>query len=237
MKKIAKITAILLLSLILVAPVSALRSTVYFLGQADSFVFHPGSDWSDTDLFDGFKNVMPGDKVTELLEVRNVASDCDTVKIFLKAETPEAVDGETASSMADFLAQLSMKVEQDGTVIYEASPDQLAGLADYVQLGAFAAGESTNLNITLVVPTTLGSEYMHRSGAVDWTFMAECYVDGEIVEPDEPDGPLPPPNPNPNGPQTFDYIVQYFGLFLASVLGLIIAIALIRKYQKEDETA
>ncbi len=234
MKKIAQITVILLLSLILTTPASALRSAVYFLGQADSFVFHPGSDWSDTDLFDGFKDAMPGDTLTETVDVRNVASDCDTVKIYLKAETPEVTEGETVSSMADFLAQLSMKVTQDGSIIYEASPDQLDGLAEYVQLGEYAAGESTTLNIELSVPTSLGSEYMHRSGAVDWTFMAECYVDGEIVEPDNPDSPLPPPNPNPNGPQTFDYIVQYFGLFLASALGLIIAIALIRKYQQEE---
>ena len=77
MKKFATISTILLLSLILVAPASALRSSVYFLGQAEKFVFHPGSDWSDTDLFDGFKNAMPGDKLTESISVRNAAGDCD----------------------------------------------------------------------------------------------------------------------------------------------------------------
>ena len=231
MKKITIIAAILLLSLILAAPTSALRSAVYFLGQADSFVFHPGSDWSDTDLFDNFEGLMPGDKRTEEIQVRNASGDCDYVKIYLKAEAQEDPE------MADFLAQLRMKVDNNGTVIYEASPDQTAGLTEYALLGAYNPGDSTTLNVVIEVPATLGNEYMHREGAVDWTFMAECYVDGEIVEPDNPDGPLPPPNPTPNGPQTFDYIVQYFGLFLGSVLGLIIAIALIRKYKKEESEA
>jgi hypothetical protein len=57
MKYFAKITAALLLSLILSTPTSALRSSVYFLGQADQFVFHPGTSWSDTDLFDGFEGI------------------------------------------------------------------------------------------------------------------------------------------------------------------------------------
>ena len=230
MKKFATISTILLLSLILVAPASALRSSVYFLGQAEKFVFHPGSDWSDTDLFDDFKNVMPGDKLTESISVRNAAGDCDTVKIYLKAETPEATDGETAASMAVFLAQLSMTVTRDGETIYEASPDQLAGLADFYLLGEYAAGESTTLDISLNVPLTLGSEYMHRSGAVDWTFMAECYVNGEIVEPDEPE-----PLPVPDGPRTLDYLSQYIGLLIISIIGLIISIFTIRYLRQQEE--
>ena len=234
MKKITKITAILLLSLILAAPTSALRSAVYFLGQADSFVFHPGSDWSDTDLFDNFEGLMPGDKRTEEIQVRNASGDCDYVKIYLKAEAAED------PTMADFLSQLQMVVKNGDQVIYQASPDQTAGLSEFALLGTYNPGDASTLDVILEVPITLGNEYMHREGAVDWTFMAECYVDGEIVEPDDPgnpDGPLPPPNPTPNGPQTFDYIVQYFGLFLASALGLIISIALIRKYKKEDSEA
>lgn len=235
MKKYLAFSMILLLSLILVAPTSALRSSVYFLGQAEKFVFHPGSDWSDTDLFDGFKNAMPGDKLTESVSVRNAAGDCDTVKIYLKAETSEPTEGETAATMADFLAQLSMTVTQDGEVIYEASPDQLAGLAEFRELGEFAAGESTTFDISLNVPLSLGSEYMHRSGAVDWTFMAECYVDGEIVEPDEPE-PQPLPVPTPDGPRTFDYISQYYGLLVISIIGLIICIFTIRHLRQQEDS-
>lgn len=235
MQRFAKITAILLLSLILVTPASALRSSIYFLGQADGFVFHPGSDWSETDLFDGFKNVMPGDRLTETIDVRNATGDCDTVKIYFKAETPQIPEGETPGSMAKFLSQLGMQVAQNDTVIFDASPADIDLLAEYVQLGEFAAGESTTLDIVLVVPLTLGSEYMHRTGAVDWTFMAECYVDGEIVEPDEPDVPQPIPNPTPNGPRTLDLIEQYYGLLIISAIGLIISVITIRRLLHKTE--
>ena len=226
MKKIATITAILLLSLILVTPASALRSAVYFLGQADRFVFHPGSDWSDTDLFDNFEGLMPGDGRTEEIQVRNASNDCDYVKIYLKAE---AIDD---AEMADFLAQLQMKVDHDDTIIYEATPDQTDGLTDFILLGTYNPGDATTLNVTLEVPITLGSEYMHRTGEVDWTFMAECYVDGEIVEPDEPE---PLPVPTPDGPRTLDYISQYYGLLVASTIGLIICIFVIRHLRQQDD--
>lgn len=237
MKNIAKITAILLLSLVLATPTHALRSSVYFLGQADQFVFHPGTSWSDTDLFDNFEGLMPGDTRTEEISVRNASNDCDYVKIYLKAET---VDD---STMADFLSQLRMVVKNGDQVIYQASPDQTAGLSEYTLLGTYNPGDASTLDVILEAPITLGNEYMHQTGEVNWTFMAECYADGEIVEPDNPvnpdnpDGPLPPPNPNPSGPQTFDHIVQYFGLFLASALGLIIVIALIRKFKQEETKA
>ena len=235
MRRITKIIAVLLLSLILAAPASALRSSVYFLGLADGFIFHPGSDWSETDLFDGFKNVMPGDRLTETIDVRNATGDCDTVKIYFKAEIPQIAEGETPGSMAKFLSQLGMQITQDETVLFDASPADIDLLAEYVQLGEFAAGESATLNIVLNVPLTLGSEYMHRTGVVDWVFMAECYVDGEIVEPDNPDEPQPIPNPTPNGPRTLDLIEQYYGLLIISAIGLIISVITIRRLLHKAE--
>jgi len=233
MKKITKITAILLLSLILAAPASALRSSVYFLGQADRFVFHPGTSWSDTDLFDNFEGLMPGDTRTEEINVRNAANDCDVVKLYLKAESLDDPE------MTDFLAQLKMTIKNGNVVIYEASPDQVDGLGEFVSLGAYQPGESTTLNVILEVPITLSNEYMHREGFVDWVFMAECYVDGEIVEPDDPGSdepqPQPVPNPTPNGPRTLDIIEQYFGMLILSVIGLVISILVIRHLLKNAD--
>lgn len=231
MKKFITISAILLLSLVLAMPASALRSSVYFLGQADSFVFHPGTSWSDTDLFDNFKGLMPGDTRTEEINVRNASNDCDRIKLYLKAE---AIDD---PATADFLAQLNMTVKNGDSVIYQASPDQVDGLGDFVSLGAYKPGESTTLNVILEVPITLGNEYMHRDGNVDWVFMAECYVDGEIVDP-EPgeDEPKPlPVDPTPNhGPQTEDFIIQSVAILIISVLGLFLAIIFLRRSKKDD---
>ena len=252
MKKLANIMTVLLLSLILTTPASALNSSVYFLGQADSFVFHPGTSWSETDLFDGFKNAMPGDTLTETVSVRNSANDCDYVKIYLKA------DSLNNPTMSDFLAQLQMKVTQSGSVIYESSPNQTDGLTDYTLLGQFNPGDSADLAIELKVPLSLDNEYMHRSGEVVWTFLAECYEDDEIVNPPEPDNPDEPDTPvvpdepsapdtpdtptpvkpdKPNTPRTIDLIIRYAVIFAISLLGLIAAINTIRRAKSEKDQA
>ena len=132
---------------------------------------------------------MPGDKLTETIKVRNTAPEYDYVKIYLRAEvhdessnplSDEVSDKETVATMSDFLAQLSMRVYNGGNLIYNASPDQLDGLKNNVLLGEFVNGASTSLKVELAVPKTLGNEYMHRAGEVDWIFTAEGYNAGEV---------------------------------------------------------
>ena len=90
MKQGIKIATILLLSLVLATPVSALRSAVYFEGGADNFVFYPGSEWSDSDIFGSLKDAMPGDTLTEEFKVRNTAPEYDYVKLYIRADAVES---------------------------------------------------------------------------------------------------------------------------------------------------
>ena len=194
---------------------------------------------------------MPGDSLTEEINIRNATNDCDYVKIYLKAAKHEnssevqapVLEKENISTMEDFLSQLSMKVTNNGEVIYEASPDQLDGLSDYVSLGKYNPGDSSTLNITLNIPIELGNKYMHRVGEVDWVFMAECYVNEDIIEPDNPDTPVTPdapsgepkPLPNPNNAKTLDEIFKFVTIFIVSMLGISLAIMVIRKTLKKEE--
>ena len=242
--KRAILTSIFLSSLILAVPASALRSAVYFEGGADNFVFYPGSEWSDADIFGSLKNAMPGDTITQEIKVRNTAPEYDSVKIYLRAEphgssnplSDSVAEMETIASMQDFLAQLSMRVWNADDLIYNASPDQLDGLANNVFLGTFLNGASTTLRIELTVPITLGSEYMHRTGEIDWVFTAECFKDGEVVpSPDEPDEPGGnEPAPTPNNSKTLDNIMHYGWIFILSLTGLVIAITAIRRIVKNE---
>ena len=258
-------TSILLFSSIFVAlgtqNVGALNSAVYFEGGADNFVFYPGSEWSESDLFDGFKNAMPGDKLTETIKVRNTAPEYDYVKIYLRAEvhdessnplSDEVSDKETVATMSDFLAQLSMRVYNGGNLIYNASPDQLDGLKNNVLLGEFVNGASTSLKVELAVPKTLGNEYMHRAGEVDWIFTAEGYKDDKPCNcpnccncqqcnnnnsnnSNNSSNGGRKPKPLPNNAYTLDDINGVVVLCAIFVIGLVIACILIRKYLKKNQ--
>lgn len=200
MKRKMKISFSLLTVVILVLSLGAAAlaegASVSYEGGAEQFVFLPGSDYTDTDLFDGFKGVMPGDTVTQKITVTNRLSGSDTVKLYLRAQAHGALAGnplsesvaaqESVVSMTDFLSQLSMTVKQGDRVIYQASPDELDGLAQNVLLGSFASGESVELTVELKVPAELDNKYAERIGEVDWVFVAEQIPAATTAKPDQP---------------------------------------------------
>lgn len=192
MKRTFRIIALTLMAMIFLLETGfsafAAAPSVTYEGGAEKFVFLPGSEYTDTDLFDSFKNVMPGDVLQEKIVVQNDQKKCDHVKIYLRAQTHDEkenpmstkVASETdLASMQDFLSKLSMKVWKGSKLIYEASPDETDGLKENVLLGKFAYGEKTELTVELTVPIELDNRYMDRVGEVDWIFVAE-----EINDPD-----------------------------------------------------
>lgn len=223
MKFVKKISA-LLLALLLVASISVCAfadGSVTYQGGAEKFVFLPGSEHSSTSLFNSFEGVMPGDKISQEIVVRNNFLSSYAVRIYMKAiphnETtnplqPKVADKEDVASMTEFLSQLSMTVKQGSKVLFNASPAELGGLSDYVLLGTFSKGGKTTLTVELNVPIELGNEYANRVGEVDWVFMAEQI-------------PI-----DPNNPKTGDNsnIWLYAGLCGLCVVG-VAAVLVIRK--------
>ena len=170
-------------------PSFAANSNVIFENQAEKFIFLPGSEYSDTDLFDNFKNMMPGDTRTQTVVVTNNYRTFDRIKVYLRA-IPHGEDNplsdivseyETLDSMKDFLSKLSMTVRANGRIIYSASPDKLDGLSSNVLLGTIAYGETVKLDVELSIPADLGSEYSNRMGKVDWIFTVEQVIDPIII--------------------------------------------------------
>lgn len=209
MRKTLKSLSALLLALVLVLSTSltafAADSTITFKGAKDGFDVQPGSEYTATDLFGNFKDVMPGDKLTENIQLKNAATDCDYIKVYMKAvvhdengnpltydEVYENKDGkdqahvagqrdETVATMQDFLSQLTMRIYNGDKLIYEASPDEAGALVDYVLLGTLKTGESLNLKVELDVPIELGIKYANRVGEVDWVFLAECIENEKLT--------------------------------------------------------
>ena len=70
MKKATICLALLLVACLLSGSALAAASVSYE-GGAEKFVFLPGSEYSASDLFESFKNVLPGDELTQTITVRN----------------------------------------------------------------------------------------------------------------------------------------------------------------------
>ena len=193
MKKLYKAICTLVLMLLMVmsfaSTVLADSPAITFNGFSKDFEFKPGSEYTKTDLFGNFKNVMPGDTVTETITFTNSATDCDFVNLYMRAEahdeaanplSSKVAEKETVASMTDFLSGLSMKVWNGAELIYDASPDEADGLKSNQFLGTFRTGETATLKVELTVPIDLDNEYANRLGEVDWIFHVEAYNESQL---------------------------------------------------------
>lgn len=183
-KAICSLILLMLMAMGLATRAFADSSSITFQGFSKGFDFRPGSEYTETDLFGNFKNLMPGDAVTETITFTNAATDCDFVNLYLRAEahdetanplSPKVAEGETLATMTEFLSQLSMKVWNGTELIYEASPHELDGLKSNKLLGVFRTGQSATLKVQLSVPLALDNRFANRMGEVDWIFHVEAY--------------------------------------------------------------
>ena len=164
MKKATICLALLLVACLLGGSALAAASVSYE-GGAEKFVFLPGSD-----LFESFKNVLPGDELTQTITVRN---DKDMqVRIYLRAEPVNQASEE-------FLSQLTLTVTCKDKEIFDAAASETAQLTKATLLGTFRKNGSTDLTVTLSVRADMGNEYMSAIGFVPWTFIAEEIPDDE----------------------------------------------------------
>ena len=192
MKRTCKTIFSLVLTLLLTVSLATsafASSSITFKGFSAGFDFQPGSEYTETDLFDGFKNVMPGDTVTDTITFTNEATDCDYVNLYMRAEahdeagnplSEKVAEKETMATMTEFLSKLSMKVWNGTELIYDASPDQLDGLQNNTLLGTFHTGDTTTLKVELTVPIELDNRFANRVGEVDWIFHVEAYNESQL---------------------------------------------------------
>ena len=220
MKKIITLLVTLIVAFSFVVPTYAADGEVIYSGNAGSFIFEPGSDYSPTDLFSNFKDVMPGDTLTQKITVKNNADNKVKVEIYLRSLGAQ-------ENSVEFLSKLGLKVklssDNEMAYMFDAAANETAGLTDWVYFGTLYSGGEVNLDVALNVPVELSNEFQSKIGYLDWEFMVKEF-------PIEPDDPKPP--------ETGDdfNIVLWFGLIISSFVLLIILFVWRKKDKEKKET-
>ena len=221
MKRILAVIVAVCLALFAVTSVSAADGNVTYDGKAQEFIFEPRSDYTPTDLFPNFKDVMPGDKLTQSITVKNERSNEVKVNIYIRSLG--ALEGSEA-----FLSQLNMKVvrSENNTMAYmfDAAADQTAGMTDWVYLGTLYSGGEVNLDVVLGIPVELDNNYQNQIGYLDWEFMIEEFP----VDPDDPKPPQTSDNSN---------LGLWLAVMICSLTMMIILLVWSKKDKEKEENA
>ena len=216
MRRFIKLCAVLCVLMLLLgySSIGYATGTVIYNGDADVFIFEPGSDESPSNLFSGLQDVMPGDSLTQQIVIKNDVSNEVKIKAYIRSLGAQ-------EGSEDFLSQLRLTVTQkDESILFSAPANETAQVTDWVYLGTIYSGGEIVLNLTLDVPIELGNEYQNQVGYLDWEFKVE-----EL--------PIEPSDPKP--PQTGDTSNVYIYLILMglSLLGFIAVIFVYRRSKKK----
>lgn len=184
MKKLMKVFScmmmVVIMTAMLITPALAADTTVTYVGGEKNFEFKLGSAaMTDSDLFDNFKGMWPGDSASQTVTFKNESDESHFIRLYLKAESHDesgnvpVVGVEDVALMNEFLAAVNIKVTNGSEVIYNGTGDMGKTMTNGVLLGKFHKGEGASLKVELNIPLDLDNKFAGILGEVDWVFTAE----------------------------------------------------------------
>lgn len=239
---------------------------VTFEDHAKVIEFGPGSEYEtvdedgsvykhvhSTDLFPELKNVMPGDTLTQFVDIRNTNTEKAYINVYMTVlgvhENDETDTCDPRFDYEAFLSQMDMtvKAKDSDTVYFDGKASDAMGEDEWVRLvELMPAGYQTTLEVTLHVPIEMDNTYQQYLGKLDWKFKIEQFPWEEI----HTEGTQPPHEEEPTeggsasagdefekideGAQTGDDS-EMMHVMLAGLAALIVAIiALLTRKRKAE---
>lgn len=196
LKRLSSLTLAVLLLAVLAVPAAA-ESYVTFdkAGSKNSATVGDGTKYHATDLFEDFKNVMPGDSRTETVTITNKISGSSYINVYLevaphKDNSKISADpkGKITEDMNDFLSQMTLEIKQGSKVIYSGKANQAQ---KSVSLGKINKGRSMDLTVTLNVSLDMGNEFMDHLGEIDWVIKADIIEGKNLIQTGQLNWPIP----------------------------------------------
>jgi len=206
---------------------------VEFRNPTEGFIFSPADEGKYIipveDLFYNFKNLLPGETVSQSIKVTN---SYKPTEIFLRAQDiTQSLSPDKVELVNKLLREYVEIVVTDNTgkVLYSGpvwgSPYSDAAtpnsMKNNISLGLFGINETKHLNVQLKVDPRMGDEYQELLGLVEWVWSAE--------------GADAPVNPPKTG-DTRTLIPYLIGMGL-SATALIFLFAAAKKKKKVEVTA
>jgi predicted ribosomally synthesized peptide with SipW-like signal peptide len=109
------------------------------------------------DFFSNFSSAMPGDVLTDTIELSNTTEQ--EAELFFSVEAEEQ----------ELLEKLGLSIFLEESKLYEGNL-YAAGLSEGISLGTFSPGQQETMRFTVTVPEDFDNSYALQEASVKWNF-------------------------------------------------------------------